>query len=218
MGAGIHATVETMTVRQRRDGEWYEDWNFLLRAPLPRNYGMFGVLGLPRAGMGGEPFHPRRGVPPDADFEGTLRGEWVLHVWGGLDPTEMPPDNIERKRAEAAVGYGTAAWWYDDNRNYVTNPEYHHPSWAYFHEIEVILAEFEGRRVVWASYAVEDNEEFKRSLPRIAPEATPEQLARLIDLPVATYDLEPEYEALVAYLRVLEGRGVRTRLIFWFDN
>lgn len=128
MGTDIHAFVEYCY-----DGS---DWrNFGSKFHLDRSYDLFekfaGVRGIVTKAI-----TPPRGVPSDIAF--TTKMNYTLFVTTKKESNE--DGMTTRAKAEEWVSRGCSVYFNDD-KNFVTNPDWHTPSWLSLEEYDKALYE-----------------------------------------------------------------------------
>lgn len=129
MGTDIHAFIE-----YRHGGtEWR---NFGKEFELDRSYDLFekfaGVRGLVRNAI-----VPPRGVPGDIAF--ITRSQYTFVVLDGKEEIHEECATT-RKNAERWIANKSSVY-FNDNKSFVTNPDWHTPSWLTLEEYETALYE-----------------------------------------------------------------------------
>lgn len=134
MGCDIHAFIEFTKEPPRQTGERY--WQpFGAQFRLGRHYGLFAKLADVRnyPGWGITPVASARGLPDDSGWEVDDDYWFYVNDTGSGEATE-------RKRAEGWVA-SKSSRWKDDERNWVSNPDAHTPSWLTPDEWEQALSD-----------------------------------------------------------------------------
>ena len=123
MGCDIHGYIESQPYKETSPDYWWKSADLHIR----RNYAMFTLL----AGVRGsdEPVYPVRGW----DENSSTKYEYCLWV---SDDNPDGEGNCSREQAEKWVRQGSSKWV---DKNYVTQPDWHTPSWLTADELERVI-------------------------------------------------------------------------------
>lgn len=123
MGCDIHGYIESQPYRDTSPNYWRKRADLHIR----RNYAMFTLL----AGVRGSepPVYPVRGW----DENSSTKYEYCLWV---SDDNPDDDGNCSREDAEKWVRRGNSKWI---DKNYVTQPDWHTPSWLTADELEHVI-------------------------------------------------------------------------------
>ena len=129
MGCDIHCYIETQRYPNAREPWW--PFNYYGLNP-GRDYKMFTLLADVRSYGELEAVYPQRGLPVDLSWN--VRSENRLFVCDDPDSEGC----TDRATASKWVRSGYSKWD-DDERNWVTNPDWHSHSWLTTQELENVI-------------------------------------------------------------------------------
>ena len=158
MGCDIHCYIEY----QQPNSDWWRDFGG--RINPGRSYFAFGKLAGVR-NYDENNFIPPRGLPKDLAYES--QHDARLFVYGDGEDDGC----TSREKADRWVANGTSRYL-DDDKKFVSHPDWHSHSWLTADEYEQAIKDVEGH----------------------------------------------EYHAILAAMRSFESRGLKSRLVFWFDS
>lgn len=130
MGCDIHCAIEIVYDRSHATG-FVE--SFAIIEPS-RNYEMFGVLAGVR---GGEALYPPRGIPSNLSYLAKI--QYAMFVSNEQD---RECSTISKDRADKYVEQKYSVRMGD---NWISNPDYHTPSWLNTEELESCINEYKKR-------------------------------------------------------------------------
>jgi hypothetical protein len=134
MGCDIHAVIDY-------DDAHGETWAFS-EIWLPRHYAIFAALAGVRANECEKPLYPPRGLPSSYSD----RARWLFFLFVKEDGEEIPADTrlvgyVTRSDAESWVQKLGAFYAPGSSgpRAWVSDPDFHHPSWLTYPELLAAL-------------------------------------------------------------------------------
>lgn len=204
MGCDIHCYVEY----KRKDQDSWRD--FGKRINPGRNYWMFGMMAGVRLEV--PPVVEPRGIPNDLAY--AAFDDWAIYVSDTQQEATSSDGgtySYSKAHAEDDVAKGYCQWVArgSQEKSFVTNCDWHTPSWLTADEFEQAI----GGYLVKSGFQI-------GKLRLCAPEtmsALAEQKTQDVQDENALRYIE-EYWAILAAMRCFELQGLDSRLVFWFDN
>jgi hypothetical protein len=162
--------------------------------------------------MGQEPFKPK-GIPEHLSHH--VEYEYTLYV---SDDDAESDHFCSRKDAEGWVE-GESSKWYGDDKDLVTHPDWHTPSWLSTDEVEQLLHRMEEAQRACIPKAKED----QKKMLEIAEEhsSDPKVVERWKNwgfFDPMQDDVLLELRGVLGMMKNIEESGGVARMVFWFDN
>jgi hypothetical protein len=181
----------------------------------------------------GQPSFREKGIPKDLSYQ--VVDHYTMTVVEDDEDDGEEPNLCKRKTADSWITSGSSVVWELDNEGKVyrvTNPDWHTPSWLSTDEMQTLTERFDlalEERVAEAKTQQEISLRWANSgLEKAKKEGDAESI-KFFEREVkreakwSTHDPRSDNAfisalALVAMMRAYEARGVKARLVFWFDN
>jgi hypothetical protein len=218
MGCDIHAYLQEIEPKRAYA------WGFGGEIHISRNYDLFGLLAGVR---GGEAIFEPRGVPDVLCYQ--IEGDYYLTISDKRGTNEDGEHTCSSESADSWLEH-KCSQHHPKDKNKITHPDWHTPSWLNTEEFERVLNEYVKQQLKESvsEESIKQRQEFKKHLETISKKGNKETKKRIAELTACEdspekmiHSIEHGIWQALAVLEVMKKAkkyGIEMQLVFWFDN
>jgi hypothetical protein len=203
MGCDIHAHIEVETTMNNMDDDCLPYIKHFAKISITRDYILFAhMAGIRDSNNEFKHVSEPKGMPSEISYQ-TLN-EYTTYVIDDKNFSEEDSEFCPRSKAEEYVNKGYTKWW-DDNKSFIVNSDWHSPSWLSIEELEEVLKLYCSNQIEdWSSILYEEKMQQKMDFLK-SP--------KMVDMPP-----NRDLLGIIGAMKSIRDENHEPRLVFWFDN